>query len=494
MDTDGGLLRARDYPAPTITSIPFSGVLPSMAQLSPSSASVFGESVGAGEGFKTRGVDVLTDNHQQRQQRQQLRNQGHNKDERWQGHLSLQGDGKNDDGGGDARRLQMLALEIELNHLAQRREEAALLKSLNPTTFEARAPGEVHFGGGGGVGVGVGGGGGGGGIGGGGGGGGGGICDGVGVGGVGVGGGIGVGGGGGGGGVCVGAGVGGGGGGADIGSDIGLGFGLGFGIGVGGGVDTDVGTDVDGGGGGGRVVADAGATERELPWQVELRTLGGQMKRGPTTPGSMSVINDIRWPQQRNATSWPSPPLATPREENVETEKAGTAKKKRKRPCKDPACQRIPSYGRPGEKADYCAKHKIAGMVNVISKKCASPGCLKGPSYGNPGSKRAVFCAGHRAPGQVNVVSPRCGVEGCPKGPSFGHPGAGQKAAFCVRHKLSGMVNVTSRRCKEEGCDAAPSFAFEGEKASFCGKHKQDGQVNVISRRCTGIDCTKVRA
>lgn len=267
----------------------------------------------------------------------------------------------------------------------------------------------------------------------------------------------------------------------DVGVDVGGGVFGGLGDGLGG---------RRGGGGGGDDATRAGSAWHSAGLEPQGRV--ARMKRGGTSTGNMPVLDSMAWTQGKTAVSWPSPPLAPLRRGGDGPTPPDSKKKKKKRVCRDADCQRIPSYAHPGEKAACCAKHKLAGMVNVVSKKCAAPGCLKGPSYGDPGSK-PVFCAGHRLSGQINVVSPRCDVNGCRKGPSFGLPGASQKATYCVRHKLSGMVNVTSRRCRAAGCEAAPSFALEGEKASFCGKHKKDGQVNVISRRCMANDCTKVR-
>eukprot|EP00752_Nemacystus_decipiens_P012670 g11224.t1 len=154
-----------------------------------------------------------------------------------------------------------------------------------------------------------------------------------------------------------------------------------------------------------------------------------------------------------------------------------------KRKCRHPSCHLRPSFGNVGQRAMYCAKHTLDGMVNVVARKCAEPGCKKGPSYGLPEDRKPVFCSAHRLPGHVNVVSPRCAHDGCPKAPSFGSSGTGNRPAYCAKHKLAGMVNVVSRSCKQEGCHSAPSFGFEGERATFCGKHRQDGQRNVISRR-----------
>lgn len=287
------------------------------------------------------------------------------------------------------------------------------------------------------------------------------------------------------------------------------------------------------GGGCGSGAAEIGASNAYLPWlsSAEFEHLGRRRTSvNPSKPvlPPISVKDTMSWPKARY-TSWPLPPIApsphfshaphqpqvgadennteilfTPEYDKALSDNIGAASRapgshkpmdvrpRMKRKCEHLNCQRGTSFGKAGQKAVRCAKHKLDGMINVVSRKCAKLGCDKGPSYGEPGERKPVFCSGHRLPGQINVISPRCLHEGCRKGPSFGWSGTGNRATRCATHKLAGMVNVISRSCKEEGCKTAPSFGFEGERATFCGKHKRDGHRNVISRRCDGPGCTKV--
>ncbi len=70
------------------------------------------------------------------------------------------------------------------------------------------------------------------------------------------------------------------------------------------------------------------------------------------------------------------------------------------RGCKHPGCRLTPNFGLRGAGAVSCAKHKDAGMVNLVSKRCEADSCDRIPSYNwdAPGA-RAVFCNTHKAEG-----------------------------------------------------------------------------------------------
>lgn len=45
--------------------------------------------------------------------------------------------------------------------------------------------------------------------------------------------------------------------------------------------------------------------------------------------------------------------------------------------CKHPGCTRQPNYGHEGGRAKYCSSHKLAKMVNVVSRRCEFPACKR---------------------------------------------------------------------------------------------------------------------
>lgn len=45
--------------------------------------------------------------------------------------------------------------------------------------------------------------------------------------------------------------------------------------------------------------------------------------------------------------------------------------------CKHPGCTRQPNYGHEGGRAKYCSSHKLAEMVNVVSRRCDFLGCKR---------------------------------------------------------------------------------------------------------------------
>ena len=112
--------------------------------------------------------------------------------------------------------------------------------------------------------------------------------------------------------------------------------------------------------------------------------------------------------------------------------------------CADPECTKHPCYGVPGKRATRCATHKLADMINVVSKRCTN--CTKTASFDFPG-QRATRCAAHKLANMINVVAMRCSDPECMKIPSFGIPG--ERATRCANHKLSDMVNVRNLRLSD---------------------------------------------
>lgn len=68
-------------------------------------------------------------------------------------------------------------------------------------------------------------------------------------------------------------------------------------------------------------------------------------------------------------------------------------------------------FGFPREKAQYCKKHMLDGMEDVVSKKCEIENCKKRAIFGPIGGSRS-FCGAHKKE-LVNLVYKRCKFEGC---------------------------------------------------------------------------------
>jgi len=150
--------------------------------------------------------------------------------------------------------------------------------------------------------------------------------------------------------------------------------------------------------------------------------------------------------------------------------------------CIHPECKKIPTFNTKGEKALYCANHKMDGMVDVKNKTCITEGCRKIPHY-NMESNKALYCADHKTEGMINVVSKTCLK--CKKRPTFNIEG--EKALYCATHKQNEMINVVSKTCIK--CKKRPTFNIEGEKALYCATHKQNEMINVVSKTC--LKCKK---
>lgn len=96
---------------------------------------------------------------------------------------------------------------------------------------------------------------------------------------------------------------------------------------------------------------------------------------------------------------------------------------------------KLPTYGnQTTKKREYCAKHALDGMVNVVNKLCENPACTKIPTYGVAGTKITRFCVQHAEAGMVDVLNRCAGLS------NVHHPGVrvGVGCLSCVIHLQPG--------------------------------------------------------
>jgi len=133
------------------------------------------------------------------------------------------------------------------------------------------------------------------------------------------------------------------------------------------------------------------------------------------------------------------------------------------RRCTSPeGCTRQASFGPEGARAaSFCMAHKAPSHVNVRTPRCVAANCTRQRTFGPIGAQ-PLFCASHRNATHVNLVSRVCRhPHGCRKIPSFGEPGDAA-VLFCAEHCDSHHINLrklrtrqpaeTLRRCEHLGC------------------------------------------
>lgn len=118
--------------------------------------------------------------------------------------------------------------------------------------------------------------------------------------------------------------------------------------------------------------------------------------------------------------------------------------------------------------------------MDVVNRHCEFGGCTKTPSYGYPG-ERAQYCSNHHLPDMEDVKNRRCEWHECRRYPIFGREG--ERARFCSAHKTEDMVNVRNRKCEQDNCSKVPTHGFPDGKAQCCEAHVQPGMVNLKGRR-----------
>jgi hypothetical protein len=142
-------------------------------------------------------------------------------------------------------------------------------------------------------------------------------------------------------------------------------------------------------------------------------------------------------------------------------------------------CGKKPSFGPVGGKKVHCAGCRVEGDVNLKSKKCSTCG-EKHAIFARAGAKCALRCGGCRIAGDVDVMNKTCG---CGKRPSFGPRGG--KAVRCAGCRVEGDVSLVRKMCTT--CDEVrANFAPPGQRAARCARCRLRGDVNVHARMCSG--------
>ena len=105
------------------------------------------------------------------------------------------------------------------------------------------------------------------------------------------------------------------------------------------------------------------------------------------------------------------------------------------------------TYGKPGERAKYCAKHGTErGCVDVKNKMCED--CKKiHPNFGLDKSKPATHCSNCKTTAMF-PVNGACRHPGCNKFASFGPPGTALGRACAEHGKPLGFIDVVNLKCR----------------------------------------------
>ena len=159
--------------------------------------------------------------------------------------------------------------------------------------------------------------------------------------------------------------------------------------------------------------------------------------------------------------------------------------------CANQGCGQRPSFNILGGKPLYCGSHQTDGMVNVMTKFCEHSGCLITPVYNLPDKRGGRFCATHKEEDMINVVNKMCEHTGCTSAPSFNL--VGLQPRFCSEHKTEGMIDNKHKKCLGAGCALTPSYAAIGEKIpKYCSTHKLEGMINVKHIKCKHTGCSTI--
>ena len=165
--------------------------------------------------------------------------------------------------------------------------------------------------------------------------------------------------------------------------------------------------------------------------------------------------------------------------------------------CLVTCCERRRAYGflpRPGEPrlVKFCAQHKVAGQINLMTYRCMTANCAKAASFAPADGGRAQRCGAHRMADDVDVRSrsKTCAFPECTTQGSFG-AGNGTKDLFCMAHReAAGAVRDRKNRpCKQVGCHRRASCWRRG--ALWCRVHCGPSRFNIRVKLSENDGCVQ---
>jgi hypothetical protein len=141
-------------------------------------------------------------------------------------------------------------------------------------------------------------------------------------------------------------------------------------------------------------------------------------------------------------------------------------------------CYTRPYFNVPGEtQGQYCARHKTAGMVDVVNRRCEKACRMAIPTFNLFGEKSARFCEAHRNPEMVNAVGPKCNNIKSKKSTIC------YKMSRCFTHKDKGMIAQSSRLCMISDCKKPATHGLSNPIR--CEKHSTDNMVDLVQKICS---------
>ena len=156
---------------------------------------------------------------------------------------------------------------------------------------------------------------------------------------------------------------------------------------------------------------------------------GSSQQESDTPPDYATILQEAAAPESRAGSQ------GLPDEQLQSEQQAGPKPKRKQYPrvCEESACSRQPTFGTTPGCPLRCRRHRLKGMIDVLTRRCEAPDCvrsegdLRKPIYAFVGETRGRFCAAHKGAGMVNVACCICAAEGCGKQ-------VRTRGAFCKAH------------------------------------------------------------
>ncbi|QJX71551.1 hypothetical protein F-LCD7_0302 [Faustovirus] len=151
-----------------------------------------------------------------------------------------------------------------------------------------------------------------------------------------------------------------------------------------------------------------------------------------------------------------------------------------KKRCEFEGCATTASFGLKGTSVNYCAKHKLDGMIAIGFKTCNYKGCVKPPKFGLP-DQGTSMCFQHKLPGMILLSVKRCSHYGCSLYSTF--KSVDDTIRRCASHKLPDMILISNEaKCVIDGCEQKAKYGPIFRNAIYCKNHKRLIDLNKEKR------------
>ncbi len=160
------------------------------------------------------------------------------------------------------------------------------------------------------------------------------------------------------------------------------------------------------------------------------------------------------------------------------------------RKCKN--CAKYAHYGhRKNNGKEYCATHKLRGMVCLSEPACYEIECTKNARYNFENESKALYCFEHKKNDMLYIGVKRCAFDGCNKTkPTYNYMNE-KNGMYCATHAIKDMVTLEKYKQKNNPSKCCVTcktksrkYNYVGLSPLYCAKCSKPNMISIHVPRC----------